>query len=885
MISEDATLADPSQVERDDSGLGYESSGANKSSLADRLPGQSSPDAQLFETSPNSATRDEVIGTPGRYPVPAWDEQKLRQLGYSNGKRVASSLPGSQRLNTAKGFITTNSASFASRLPHGHFATVNRLNNYFLNRRSSGDALDGKNEFQCLDCDQFIDVDHATLMSKSNEFRLLREVDNLPLDLIYNEQSGKRLTPSQLDRAYIAAMNGLPLCKSCEKKRVERKEIISEFVETELKYGRDLKIIHDEFYRPMQIAGLLTKDQISGVFLNLEELIMANCRFADRLQSAIGEAHTMADTDYNTINIGRIFVESAEMLHTFETYCIRQGSAACLLARLAKEKELLRIFLRVSQMENTLLRRMNLAAFLMVPVQRVTKYPLLLSRLYKVTAYHHKDREALRDAQLKVELHLEHINQQTKGIGATNKIWRRISNLSAPISNRRGLINTEDIGYIKLRKTALDMLKWDREETQFIHSGKVSFAPLTEYLTKQKMKPLRYMPAHALLIVLGKPNWKYRPDLVKATLDSKLMTPTSGGTGIKETVLLLFREKNGRFVACREPLFLSNCVFSNDFSQFNCEFPHNQPAHHNAIAKSSSPQVGSKQGNVTTGELNKDKSSQDAALAKSGSRGSDVGNSDHQSVGNGSTNGGDAISMSSMKSLNDEPAIGAHPPTSPVYSSRSYSLASALPASAMSASNNGSSSSLSLAKSTSTPSSSNMTILNQLRTKVNIYHKQSSVQTQKLADQSKTTAISSSFHVDDNNNSTSNSGLNRLLDMHASASRHGSPSTTGNTTTLNGTSTANNNNGLSTLGNTGVEQGQHHFNHHFFHNHHQPYGDYEESLEIHDRLTKESILLKADTPLKTRYWLQMLRYHAKDLGVWRTRRNGLANIMMMINKD
>lgn len=66
-------------------------------------------------------------------------------------------------------------------------------------------------------------------------------------------------------------------------------------------------------------------------------------------------------------------MDSSAMLHAFETYCIRQGPASLLLTHLEKEKELLRIFLRVSQMENTLLRRMNLSAFLMVPVQRVTK--------------------------------------------------------------------------------------------------------------------------------------------------------------------------------------------------------------------------------------------------------------------------------------------------------------------------------------------------------------------------------------------------------------------------------------------------------------------------------------------------------------------------------
>jgi hypothetical protein len=45
---------------------------------------------------------------------------------------------------------------------------------------------------------------------------------------------------------------------------------------------------------------------------------------------------------------------------------VSQGNAALLLANLEKEKELLRIFLRVSQMENAVLRRMNLNSFLMV---------------------------------------------------------------------------------------------------------------------------------------------------------------------------------------------------------------------------------------------------------------------------------------------------------------------------------------------------------------------------------------------------------------------------------------------------------------------------------------------------------------------------------------
>ena len=50
----------------------------------------------------------------------------------------------------------------------------------------------------------------------------------------------------------------------------------------------------------------------------------------------------------------------------FYIFLLFQGSSSALLATLEKERELLRIFLRVSQMENTILRRMNLSSFLMV---------------------------------------------------------------------------------------------------------------------------------------------------------------------------------------------------------------------------------------------------------------------------------------------------------------------------------------------------------------------------------------------------------------------------------------------------------------------------------------------------------------------------------------
>uniref|UniRef100_A0A1B6EGJ1 DH domain-containing protein n=3 Tax=Clastoptera arizonana TaxID=38151 RepID=A0A1B6EGJ1_9HEMI len=336
------------------------------------------------------------------------------------------------------------------------------------------------------------------------------------------------------------------VCRKCSKRRTERRELISEIVETEEKYGRDLRIILEEFYRPMLVAGLLTPEQLSSIFLNVEELLENNAVLAEKLRDALEIAIDQGDEDLLTVNIGRIFVDSVPMLHAFESYCTRQGAASMLLANLEKEKELLRIFLRVSQMENSVLRRMNLNSFLMVPVQRVTKYPLLLARLYKVTPTHHIGREMLRDAQHKIELHLEHMNSMAKDITSV-KLWRRIS-----IINGRRSSTENDMINIKLRKVAVDVLEWNHDEVRFAVEGKLLFTQPTDN-NWRRGRTIKLSPINAMLVTLGKPTENYNPDS-----EEPLAFPRKNG--IRDASLLLLKEKSGRYGLVREPFFLDRCI-------------------------------------------------------------------------------------------------------------------------------------------------------------------------------------------------------------------------------------------------------------------------------------------------------------------------------------
>ncbi|XP_069838565.1 myosin-M heavy chain-like [Dendropsophus ebraccatus] len=334
------------------------------------------------------------------------------------------------------------------------------------------------------------------------------------------------------------------LCVKCVNRRMERKEAVLEFVNTESSYGEDLRIIKEEFYLPMQTAGLLTREQLAVVFSNIQELIELNEKFLEVLQEEIDQAFDQGDDDLMTICIGEIFLEFVNMLPAFQTYCLQQPTSMATLNTLEKEKELLRIFLDVSQNDNTALRRMNLRSFLMAPLQRVTKYPLLLSRILKSTTEFHPDHSSLWEAKSRIESHLEHINMKTRQEGNTWTLrsFRRESRKNREVTN------------IEMREMAIKQVGWPREETRFIKEGLLQMAQPTDgQWVKKGCKALKFHNVHALLMVN-----------VKRTSDSGLEGGPTDRT-VKDAVLVLIKDKsNGKFVMLRDPLRLAHCVVSTD---------------------------------------------------------------------------------------------------------------------------------------------------------------------------------------------------------------------------------------------------------------------------------------------------------------------------------
>ncbi|XP_045177616.2 uncharacterized protein LOC123537831 [Mercenaria mercenaria] len=344
------------------------------------------------------------------------------------------------------------------------------------------------------------------------------------------------------------------VCPQCLSKRRERKETIHEIMDTEMNYGRDLNILKEEFYKPIMKAGLLSKEQLDAIFLNLDELLHVNKHFITKLKSAICSSNQNNDNELEEVMIGCLFLESSTMFLTFENYCVNQAQAPVLLEQLEREKELLRIFLQVSQNDNHQLRRMHLKSFLMVPVQRIMKYPLLLDRLYKTTPSNHMDKNSLKEAKDKIEDILGHINAKSRTVSFRQRKPSQKSTQHCSVTEK-----------IEVSRVAIETLQWNRKDVCDVITSQLQITQPVDHLwAVKKCKNYKFTTVYGVLLTLmQQPNDKPNDN------DMNIMKNTHNNNNnensrVKSAAVVFIKEKSGRYQVMREPFMLEKCVVSQD---------------------------------------------------------------------------------------------------------------------------------------------------------------------------------------------------------------------------------------------------------------------------------------------------------------------------------
>uniref|UniRef100_A0A673MPS5 Dynamin-binding protein n=1 Tax=Sinocyclocheilus rhinocerous TaxID=307959 RepID=A0A673MPS5_9TELE len=175
----------------------------------------------------------------------------------------------------------------------------------------------------------------------------------------------------------------------------KRSKVIEELLQTEHDYIKDLQMCVKEIIQPLQKKQVQSID-FDGLFGNINSVIDLSRRLYKTLQ----------DTD----SIGQVFLDyKGELEEVYKIYCQNHDDAISLLETYEKDENIQKHVLECLEKLRGIYREwgktnyINLGSFLIKPVQRVMRYPLLLMELLNTTTESHHDRKLLAEAVISIK--------------------------------------------------------------------------------------------------------------------------------------------------------------------------------------------------------------------------------------------------------------------------------------------------------------------------------------------------------------------------------------------------------------------------------------------------------------------------------------------------
>lgn len=187
--------------------------------------------------------------------------------------------------------------------------------------------------------------------------------------------------------------------------------VLQELVETERDYVRDLDLLCTLYVRPLGDGEMISEADHAQLFANVEQVRILNRSLLERLSAAqsVGE-------------VGAMFLSMSDYLKSYSAYCCNQNRALDTLTRL-KEKN--REFASFADycLARPEARGLPLAAFLVKPMQRICKYPLLLRELVKRLPEGSTDRATMTLALQKIEATVAVVNERQRDFEHSAKMF------------------------------------------------------------------------------------------------------------------------------------------------------------------------------------------------------------------------------------------------------------------------------------------------------------------------------------------------------------------------------------------------------------------------------------------------------------------------------
>ncbi|KAF8626353.1 hypothetical protein AX15_005009 [Amanita polypyramis BW_CC] len=193
-----------------------------------------------------------------------------------------------------------------------------------------------------------------------------------------------------------SALEGVPVNER------KRQEAIFELIITESAYVRDLQLIVEIFYATM--IPILSEKETTVIFANVEDILLTNTAFLSSLEERQRECRLYVD------KISDILHKHIPNMGVYMEYCVNQGTAAKVLQSLRETNHDLAQHLQLLRDSNPVVRNLDLSSYLLAPMQRITKYPLLIKQIQNYTEAE-DEQGMIRKSLYTAEMLLDRINE------------------------------------------------------------------------------------------------------------------------------------------------------------------------------------------------------------------------------------------------------------------------------------------------------------------------------------------------------------------------------------------------------------------------------------------------------------------------------------------
>mmetsp|Transcript_28581 Transcript_28581/g.71862 ORF Transcript_28581/g.71862 Transcript_28581/m.71862 type:complete len:1264 (+) Transcript_28581:372-4163(+) len=217
---------------------------------------------------------------------------------------------------------------------------------------------------------------------------------------------------------------GASYSTEAERENALRLAVLRELHATEADYVRDLRVLISVFLKPLQRSvGMISEADMRHVFCGIEDLLPIN----DDLQRDL-EALLRRPPEDQVVTT--VFDRMVERFKVYNAYCSAHAVSIATLNRLRATNSQFSEFIEERRKEPR--AKQGLESFLIKPVQRICRYPLLLKEALKHTDARHADMARLQGTIDKFEELVAEINEHKRASESSLKVAEIEASIAMP---------------------------------------------------------------------------------------------------------------------------------------------------------------------------------------------------------------------------------------------------------------------------------------------------------------------------------------------------------------------------------------------------------------------------------------------------------------------